>query len=67
MSKSKVRLHAYASPGCVYLAFDGPTVVGTRTLDLLSSVTPGFGRNGKPQYLLNKLDFTPIQPNDKPK
>ena len=68
MSKSKVRLHAYASPGCVYLAFDWPD--GGRHEDFLGFAIerdPGFGRNGKPQYLLNKLDFTPIQPNDKPK
>ena len=64
---TKVEVKAYASPGCVLLAFDWAD--GEEYEDFLGFAIrrdPGYGRDGKPQYLLNKLDFSPIAPGSSP-
>jgi hypothetical protein len=61
-----VTVKSYASPTCVLLAFDWPD--GTQHADFLGFAirrTPGFAN--KQNFLVNKLDFTPIAPNAKPK
>ncbi len=66
MARTQVR--AYASPGCVLLAFDWPD--GKDHPDFLGfSILrdPGYGRDGRPQFLFNKLDFIPIAENARPK
>ncbi len=66
MAKTLVR--AYASPGCVLLTFDWPG--GKDHPDFLGfSILrdPGYGKDGKPQFLFNKLDFQPIAENARPK
>lgn len=66
MSKATVR--AYASPTCVLLAFDWED--GANFNDFLGfsiQRDPGYGANGKPDYLFNKLDFVPITRTSKPK
>lgn len=68
MSTTDVRLRAYASPGCVLLAFDWPD--GGRHDDFLGFAIqrdPGYGRDGRPQYLFNKLDFEPVAKDARPK
>jgi phosphatidylserine/phosphatidylglycerophosphate/cardiolipin synthase-like enzyme len=64
----KAQVKAYASPGCILLAFDWPP--GKDHADFLGFAIqrdPGYGKDGKPQYLFNKLDFSPITENSKPK
>src|SRR5258707_13829033 len=66
MSATVVR--AYASPTCVLLAFDWAE--GASYPDFLGFAierTPGYGHDGKAQYLLNKLDFVPITAKSVPK
>src|SRR5262249_39298592 len=66
MTKAKVR--AYASPGCVLLAFDWTE--GSTHEDFLGFAiqrSPGYGRNSDPQFLFNKLDFAPIVPGTRAK
>jgi phosphatidylserine/phosphatidylglycerophosphate/cardiolipin synthase-like enzyme len=66
MSATVVR--AYASPTCVLLAFDWSE--GANYPDFLGFAierNPGYGRDGKAQYLLNKLDFVPITAKSVPK
>lgn len=61
-----VTIKSYASPTCVLLAFDWPD--GEHHPDFLGFAirrTPGFG--GNQNFLVNKLDFTPIAPNARPK
>lgn len=59
---------AYASPTCVLLAFDWPEgVYHSDFLGFAIRRDPGFGKDGKPQYLFNKLDFVPIKKGAKPK
>ena len=68
MPTGMVRTRAYASPGCVLLAFDWPD--GGQHDGFLGFAIqrdPGYGRDGTPQYLLNKLDFVPISDDSKPK
>ena len=68
MSTSNVRIRAYASPGCVLLAFDWPD--GSRYDDFLGFAIqrdPGYTASGDPQYLLNKLDFVPLARGAKPR
>src|SRR5215467_4848058 len=65
---AKTRARAYTSPTLVLLCFDWPD--GGKHADFLGfsiKRSPGFGRTGAPQYLFNKLDFTPPKPGDKPK
>jgi phosphatidylserine/phosphatidylglycerophosphate/cardiolipin synthase-like enzyme len=66
MTTAKVK--AYASSGCVLLAFDWPE--GEDHEDFLGFAierSPGYTRSGEPQFLFNKLDFVPIAPSAKPK
>jgi phosphatidylserine/phosphatidylglycerophosphate/cardiolipin synthase-like enzyme len=66
MGRTIVR--AYASPGCVLLTFDWPD--GKDHPDFLGfSILrdPGYSKDGKPQFLFNKLDFQPITEDAKPK
>ena len=61
-----VTVKTYASPTCVLLAFDWPD--GAQHANFLGFAirrTPGFANNQN--FLVNKLDFTPIAPNAKPK
>src|SRR5215470_8793129 len=63
---NNVTVKSYASPTCVLLAFDWPE--GMQHTDFLGFAirrTPGFPDGGN--FLLNKLDFTPIKSTDKPK
>lgn len=63
---SSVSIKPYASPTCVLLAFDWPD--GEQHPDFLGFAirrTPGFAKNQN--FLVNKLDFKPIAPDDKPK
>ncbi|MBB4429444.1 phosphatidylserine/phosphatidylglycerophosphate/cardiolipin synthase-like enzyme [Bradyrhizobium sp. CIR48] len=56
-----VTVKAYASPGCVLLTFDWED--GADHPDFLGFAierNPGYGRDGKPQFLFNKLDFVPL-------
>ena len=65
---AQVIVKAYASPGCVLLAFDWPE--GENHADFLGfaiSRDPGYGKDGKPQFLFNKLDFRPLTATSKPK
>jgi phosphatidylserine/phosphatidylglycerophosphate/cardiolipin synthase-like enzyme len=62
----KVAVKTYASPTCVLLAFDWPD--GAQHQDFLGFAirrTPGFANNQN--FLVNKLAFTPITPQSKPK
>lgn len=64
----KVRVRAYASPGCVLLAFDWPD--GGQYEDFLGFAiqrTPGYGSGKASDWLTNKLDFLPLAPDAKPK
>ncbi len=66
MATGNVMVKSYASPTCVLLALDWPD--GMQHADFLGFAirrTPGFPGGG--EFLLNKLDFTPIKPTDKPK
>jgi phosphatidylserine/phosphatidylglycerophosphate/cardiolipin synthase-like enzyme len=66
MAKTKVR--AYGSPTCVLLAFDWTD--GSKHPDFLGFAIrrdPGYGKDGKPQFLFNKLDFIPLTSKSKPK
>lgn len=63
-----VSAKAYASPGCVLLAFDWPD--GEQHPDFLGFAirrSPGYAKGGAPQFLFNKLDFKPLAENAKPK
>ncbi len=63
-----VNAKAYESPSCVLLAFDWDG--GADHPDFLGFAiqrSPGYTKSGEPQYLFNKLDFTPIEPGAKPK
>jgi phosphatidylserine/phosphatidylglycerophosphate/cardiolipin synthase-like enzyme len=63
---ANVTIKPYASPTCVLLAFDWED--GTQHPDFLGFAirrTPGFAKNQN--FLVNKLDFKPIAPTDKPK
>ncbi|WOH80325.1 phospholipase D-like domain-containing protein [Bradyrhizobium sp. BEA-2-5] len=63
-----VTVKAYASPSCVLLAFDW--MDGAEHKDFLGFAiqrNPGYGRDGKPQYLFNKLDFVPLEHDARPK
>ena len=65
---AQVSVKAYASPGAVLLAFDWPE--GQNHPDFLGfaiSRDPGYGKDGKPQFLFNKLDFKPLTASSKPK
>src|SRR5437016_11650775 len=66
MAKASVK--AYASPGCVFLAFDWPD--GKKHSDFLGFAIrrkPGYTREGQAQFLFNKLDFIPLTKDSKPK
>jgi hypothetical protein len=66
MAKTEVR--AYCSPTCVLLAFNWED--GTRHPDFLGFAIerdPGYGKDGKPKFLFNKIDFVPITSASKPK
>lgn len=53
----KVRARAYASPGCVLLAFDwGPASTRSDILGFAIRRTPGF-RGGAPSWLPNRVGF----------
>ncbi|MGZ9724015.1 phospholipase D-like domain-containing protein [Rhizobium miluonense] len=63
-----VTAKAYESPSCILLAFDWPD--GTAHPDFLGFAiqrAPGYTKTGEPQYLFNKLDFSPIEPGAEPK
>ncbi|MCA1510196.1 phospholipase D-like domain-containing protein [Bradyrhizobium sp. NBAIM01] len=63
-----VTVKAYASPSCVLLTFDGKD--GPEHDDFLGFAiqrNPGYGRDGKPQLLCNKLDFVPLAEDARPK
>jgi phosphatidylserine/phosphatidylglycerophosphate/cardiolipin synthase-like enzyme len=65
---AKATVKAYASPGCTLLAFDWAD--GAEHPDFLGFAIrrkPGYGRDGAPQFLLNKLDFVPLSKDAKPK
>ena len=65
---ARVAIKAYASPSCVLLCFDWPD--GTDHSDFLGFAIkrdPGYGRDGRPQFLFNKLDFVPLANDAKPK
>lgn len=65
---SKTRARAYASPTLVLLCFDWPD--GGKHPDFLGfsiQRAPGYDASGAPQYLFNKLDFTPPRQGAKPK
>ncbi len=65
---AKATVKAYASPGCVLLAFDWadgkdhPNFLG-----FAIRRNPGYSPGGAPQFLFNKLDFVPLAENAKPK
>lgn len=64
---NKVRIRAYASPGCVLLAFDWPD--GGRHEDFLGFAiqrSPGYGGR-ETSWLENKLDFRPLAPGARSK
>ncbi len=66
MAKTEVR--AYCSPTCVLLAFNWED--GTKHPDFLGFAIqrdPGYGKDGKPQFLFNKIDFVPLTKASKPK
>ena len=66
MAKTEVR--AYCSPTCVLLAFNWED--GTKHADFLGFAIqrdPGYGKDGKPQFLFNKIDFVPLTKASKPK
>ncbi|WP_027526732.1 phospholipase D-like domain-containing protein [Bradyrhizobium sp. Ec3.3] len=63
-----VAVRAYASPSCVLLTFDWRD--GAEHQDFLGFAiqrNPGYGRDGKPQFLFNKLDFVPLAEDARPK
>ncbi|VIO68842.1 hypothetical protein CI1B_23860 [Bradyrhizobium ivorense] len=63
-----VTVKAYASPGCVLLTFNWAD--GVDHPDFLGFAierNPGYGRDGKPQFLFNKLDFVPLAEDARPK
>jgi len=65
---AQVKVKAYASSGCVLLAFDWED--GPQHPDFLGFAiqrNPGYGRDGKPQFLFNKLDFVPLAEDARPK
>ncbi|MBB5463540.1 phospholipase D-like domain-containing protein [Paraburkholderia sp. Cpub6] len=65
---TKVRARAYTSPTLVLLCFDWAD--GDKHPDFLGfsiKRSPGYGKSGAPQYLYNKLDFTPPKSGAKPK
>jgi len=65
---TKVKVKAYASPGCVLLAFDWPD--GKDYEDFLGFAIerrPGYSRGGEPVFLWNKLEFGPVPENARPK
>jgi phosphatidylserine/phosphatidylglycerophosphate/cardiolipin synthase-like enzyme len=65
---AKVTIKAYASSSCVLLTFDWTD--GAKHLDFLGFAikrSPGYGRDGKPQFLFNKLDFKPLDEGARPK
>lgn len=62
------QVKVYASPSCILIAFDWPD--GNNHADFLGFAIkrdPGYGKDGKAQYLFNKLDFLPITEKSKPK
>ncbi|MET4233946.1 phosphatidylserine/phosphatidylglycerophosphate/cardiolipin synthase-like enzyme [Bradyrhizobium sp. i1.4.4] len=63
-----VTVKAYASASCVLLAFDWTD--GASHPDFLGFAiqrSPGYGADGKPQFLFNKLDFIPLADGARPK
>ncbi|MCA1385654.1 hypothetical protein I6F21_08650 [Bradyrhizobium sp. NBAIM03] len=63
-----VTVKAYASPSCVLLTFDWKD--GAEHEDFLGFAiqrNPGYGRDRKPQFLFNKLDFVPLAEDARPK
>jgi hypothetical protein len=64
---AKATVKAYASSGCVLLTFDWAS--GNDRPDFLGFAirrSPGYSRDGSPQFLLNKLDFIPLTEKAKP-
>lgn len=67
-SATKVIARAYASPTVVLLAFnweDGKSHEDFLGFAILRS--PGYSKDGKPDYLFNKIDFERLKPNQPPK
>lgn len=65
---AQVTIKAYASASCVLLTFDWED--GANHPDFLGFAIqrdPGYGRDGKPQFLFNKLDFVPLGEDAQPK
>lgn len=65
---SRATVKAYASAGCVLLAFDWAD--GGDHADFLGFAiqrNPGYTRTGEAQFLFNKLDFVPLAENARPK
>ncbi|WP_025038406.1 phospholipase D-like domain-containing protein [Bradyrhizobium sp. DOA9] len=65
---TSVTVKAYASPSCVLLTFDWKS--GPEHEDFLGFAIqrdPGYGRDRKPQFLFNKLDFVPLAEDARPK
>lgn len=63
-----VKARAYASPTVVLLAFNWEA--GKSHKDFLGfSIlrSPGYGKDGTPEYLFNKIDFERLKPNQPPK
>lgn len=65
---SRATVKAYASAGCVLLAFDWQDGVSHEDfLGFAIQRDPGYAKDGRPQFLFNKLDFVPIEKGAKPK
>jgi phosphatidylserine/phosphatidylglycerophosphate/cardiolipin synthase-like enzyme len=65
---AKVRVRAYTSPTLVLLAYDWPA--GKDHADFLGFAikrSPGHGKSGKPDFLWNKIGFSPPRPSDQPR
>jgi phosphatidylserine/phosphatidylglycerophosphate/cardiolipin synthase-like enzyme len=67
-TSDSVRARAFTSPTLVLLAYDWPA--GKDHADFLGFAIrrrPGHGKSGAPDYLWNKIGFSPPKKNDPPK